>query len=101
MSKLKTLKDLKLKASLIDGYIKYTSKDTSLFCENLINGEELKQEAIKRAKYHISLLSTAKFDHIAYGNPFFEGDQTEEDIHHIGRIAEIVEFYNLKEEDLK
>ena len=62
---------------------------------------KLKQEAIKRAKFHINLLTSASFDHIAYGTAFFEGYQTEEDTHHIGRIAEIVEFFNLTKEEVK
>ncbi len=89
MTELKTLKDLEEQ-----DYLKM--EDGEMY----VSTTKLKQEAIKRAKESMKLL-TVKFSGISYGSPFFVGQQTEEDMHHIGRIAEIVEFYNLTEEDLK
>lgn len=79
MSKLKTLKDI-----LEQNGIDYEEGDWG---EPLV---DLKQEAIKRYKYWMKIVSA----------PFDEKNM----VNHMniyGRLAEIKEFYNLTEEDLK
>jgi len=70
---------------------------------NWVNIVDLRKEAIKRAKHYISLLGDAKLSCISYGVPFFKFGKSKsaDDMNFIGRIAEIVEFNNLTEEDLK
>ncbi len=85
----KTLKDLKKGFGNRTGGFDYIEPD------------ELKAEAIKRAKHYISLLGNAKLSCISYGSPFFKDVNTYDDMNFIGRIVEIVEFNNLTWEDLK
>jgi len=70
---------------------------------NWVNIVDLRKEAIKRAKHYISLLGDAKLSCISYGSPYFKFGKSKsaDDMNFIGRIAEIVEFNNLTEEDLK
>ena len=93
-NKLKTLKDIA--TAFVNG--KYEIRG--------VREDELKAEAVKRAKYYIALLGSCKFSVISYGEPYFEAINakkgiSDDDCHTIGRIVEIVEFNNLTEEDLK
>ena len=92
--KLKTLKDLQ-NPEFEDTPYKQCWSDGFNCCL-----DELRQEAIKRAKHYLSLLEDAKLSCIKDGLPFFKDIKTLEDMNLVGKIAEIVKFNNLKEEEL-
>ena len=76
MTKLKTLKDLKH----WNGGLRFRNKD-------FIETSKLKEEAVKCAKYYYEMMQTSEFQSDYF---YFKG-----------RYDEIIERFNLTEEDLK